>query len=261
MKKYYKLLAAVLALTMVAVIGVSSVAASAPTGSITVNNAVAGQEYELYRIFDLTGSNPDASGDYQNVAYSIATKWAGFFAAGQPGAGYLVDNPGTNNYPTVAYNGAVKYIALNSGNVADFALAALSYISNVANDGRQTASTTSLTFSGLPLGYYLVYPVGATDNVGQYTSIASLTSTTPNATVVSKATPPIIEKDAIYGRFAPENYHSRHRSKCIADGSFCGIAACLAERYAPYPCGKEAWSNSAIKSILTNEKDRGGLWD
>ena len=43
----------------------------------------------------------------------------------------------------------------------------------------------------------------------------------------------------------------------LAGDSFGGIAAYLAERNIPSPCGKETWGNGTIKSILSNEKYKG----
>ena len=43
----------------------------------------------------------------------------------------------------------------------------------------------------------------------------------------------------------------------LAGDSFGGIAAYLAERNIPSPCGKEVWGNGTIKSILSNEKYKG----
>ena len=43
----------------------------------------------------------------------------------------------------------------------------------------------------------------------------------------------------------------------LAGDSFGGIAAYLAERNIPSPCGKAVWGNGTIKSILSNEKYKG----
>ncbi|MBR5947857.1 MAG: recombinase family protein, partial [Clostridia bacterium] len=43
----------------------------------------------------------------------------------------------------------------------------------------------------------------------------------------------------------------------LVGDSFGGIAAYLAERNIPSPCGKEVWGNGTIKSILSNEKYKG----
>ena len=63
-----------------------------------------------------------------------------------------------------------------------------------SNDGSKVATGETLTFDNLDLGYYLVYPKGATDVLEGYGSICSITSTLPQATVNIKATYPIIAK-------------------------------------------------------------------
>ena len=73
----------------------------------------------------------------------------------------------------------------------------MSYAASKPSDASKVADNTgTVKFENLDLGYYLVYPQGATDiNTGAgYASISSLTSTTPNGTVNVKATYPTIDK-------------------------------------------------------------------
>ncbi len=81
---------------------------------------------------------------------------------------------------------------ITESNIADFGKAALTYTrtGNVAYDYTNTTGS----FTNLPLGYYMVYPRGANINVDTYTSIVSLTTTKPNASVVQKAEYPTLEK-------------------------------------------------------------------
>lgn len=153
-------------------------------GTITITGTTAGKTYDIYRIFDLTYSG-------ENVAYTINSAWSAFFTG--VGAKYLVDtNPGSLNPITV--ESSAKYINITDSNVAQFAQDALSYAAGRTPDQSAQASGDSLSFSGLELGYYLVYPQGAAEIGAGYGSICSLTSTAPSGTVVVKATYPTIDK-------------------------------------------------------------------
>lgn len=166
----------------------------ATTGSITLNGTVQSKEYRLYRVFDLTYV-PDS--DPLKVSYTIAAAWEGFFAEGAAGAAYLVDeNNEEENLNPITVNGEPKFINITEGNKAEFAKAALDWAKEATADASVTeqGTDTTETVSGLPLGYYLVYPVGATEIKAEFSSICSLTSTVPDATVVIKATYPTLDK-------------------------------------------------------------------
>ena len=113
-----------------------------------------------------------------------------FFTAGA-GADYIVaENNDAGNLQPIEIGGTTKYINITETNVAAFATAALGYATALTPDSSVTATSTSVTIGGLDLGYYLVYPKGASGTAEGYASICSLNSTTPNATVVSKAVYP-----------------------------------------------------------------------
>ena len=160
MKKIKKIFALLIAMVMV--LGTMSMSAFAadtnPKGSITINPAVTDPQadtttYEAYKIFDMTTNGAtDDDGNYTAVAYTINSNWANFFAAGGPGASYIVaTNPGSLN--PIAVDGTTKYINITDSNVAAFAKAA-------------------------------------------YTSIVSLTSTSPDAEIAQKAKYPTLTKEA-----------------------------------------------------------------
>ena len=155
------------------------------TGSIEVNGTTEGKIYEIYKIFDLTYSG-------NNVSYTIDSDWEVFFANNT--SNYIVDtNSGTLNPITIGNE--TKYINITSDNIETFTKEALVYASDLeGNDGSATAESETLTFTGLELGYYLVYPQGATDIKDGNGSICSITSTLPNAIVNIKATYPTITK-------------------------------------------------------------------
>ena len=201
MKNIKKIIMALL-VAVLSLCGLSNVSA-AGNGSITVNNAVNGKTYEIYKIFDLTYSGTET----KKVAYTIDSDWEDFFKG--EGASYIVsENTGSLNPITVKAEGntnETKYINITEDNVAEFTQKALAYAANLTgNDGSKVAAGETVEFTELDLGYYLVYPQGTTDikdgendkdeNGKPYASICSITSTLPNAEVNVKAKAPEITK-------------------------------------------------------------------
>jgi len=192
-------------MALVMSMGVTAAFATDPTGSITINPAVTDPKaptttYEAYKIFDMTtDGNVDGNGNYTAVAYTINSAWANFFADGAPGASYLVATD-TGDLNAIAVNGTTKYINITESNVATFAKAAYEYAMETPVAATKSQSvekgTTTVKFSDLALGYYMVYPVGASINIDSYTSLVSLTSTDPDATIAQKAKYPTLEKTA-----------------------------------------------------------------
>lgn len=154
-------------------------------GSILVNGTKEGKIYEIYKIFDLTYSG-------SNVSYTIDENWEAFFE--EVGKDYLV-NVNTGSLNPITIGSTTKYINITEQNINDFTKLALVYATSLTgNDGNKTAEGESLIFDNLELGYYLVYPQGATNIIGDNGSICSITSTMPTATVNIKADYPEIDK-------------------------------------------------------------------
>ena len=213
-KTIKKMMALALAMVMVLAMSVTVFATDAGKGKITVTSTSknANNEdttYEAYRIFDVAGSQNadgtyavDENGNYVGVTYTIATKWAAFFAEGGAGASYIVDsNTGHPDYPQIIVNNETKYIAIdgadNAAVVNAFAKAAYEYSQSapIAPDDTKTGGDTDVVFDNIPLGYYMIYPKGASIDSEGYTTIVSLTTTNPIQTVVQKAEFPDIEKE------------------------------------------------------------------
>lgn len=201
MKNAKKLVAVLLAVIMALALAVPAVADNTNPGSITLTGVTPGKTYDLYKIFDLVGKDTSspADGTYDKVSYTIDSDWVSFFiGTDAPGAAYLVSSG--SNLNSLTYSSSVYYINITDSNVADFAQDALDWCGDntPAADKSETiassAVSSSAVISDLALGYYLVYPQGATEITGSNASICSLTSTMPAAQVVIKATYPTISK-------------------------------------------------------------------
>ena len=156
-------------------------------GSIVVNGTKEDKIYEIYKIFNLTYSG-------NKVAYTIDSDFKTFFE--NEGIEYLVStNTGSLNRITV--DSQTKYINITEDNIEKFTKDMLEYVSKnkMSADKILTANTSTLTFENLDLGYYLVYPRGATNILDGNVSICSITSTLPNAEVNIKADYPTIDKE------------------------------------------------------------------
>ena len=145
MKKVSKIFSLLLALVLI--LGLSATAfadGTATTGSITINNAVVGQTYTVYRIFDL--SHDDT---FEAITYTVNPAWEAFFA--DPAT---VAAPG-RNYADIDGQGYVTWKA--SADPAEFAKKAQVYAAALSdNQGRVTAAGTTVEFKDLAFGYYLV---------------------------------------------------------------------------------------------------------
>lgn len=189
MKKTFKkigaalLVAAFLAVNLVPAMG--AFAADQEKGSITVNNTVKGKVYNIYKVFDLK-----YSGD--KVSYTIASEWKDFFK--ETGAKYISDDNTGNSLNPIVVEGVVKYINITDDNVAEFAQAALAFAGSKTPTKSATANGESYKFTDLSLGYYLVYPQGASLLKDGFASISSITSTKPDGEVNVKSTYPTVEK-------------------------------------------------------------------
>ena len=141
MKLTNKLAGILLALAMV--LGIAATAfAEGETGSITIYDAAVGQTYTIYQILDLESYNNKA-GAY---AYKATTAWNTFInSVAIKGIYVEVDAQGY-----VTWKG--------NADAAAFAKLAQKYAkdNSIANQGSVTATTTTVSFNGLDLGYYLV---------------------------------------------------------------------------------------------------------
>ena len=138
---------------------------AAGTGSITITNATTGQSYSAYKVFDLTYVD-------SNVAYTYTKTGASdsFYNA--------LTDAGSPFILTATTNADVYNVSTNS--TAETISAWLDTNKTLLGDAAasQVASSDTVSFTGLDLGYYYV-----TSGLG---STVTLTSTTPTASIVDK---------------------------------------------------------------------------
>lgn len=143
-------------------------------GSITINNAEVGHTYKAYQVLELESYNETANA----YTYKAAnTQWETWLK-------------GQTTYVSVDAQGYVTWVAADDdATVAAFAKAALAYAEGkgIAATDTQTATSSTVTFSNLELGYYLVDTTLGT--------LCSLNTTVPNATMKEKNEVPSQEKE------------------------------------------------------------------
>lgn len=155
--KLIKKIAAIM-LSVMMVLGMASVvsadeggtAAATGNGKITITNAIPSQTYKIYRILELESYNTTTG----NYAYKATATWKLFIESNEIKDVYVTINDG---YVTWKDN----------ADVATFAKKALAYAntqnhiinsdkSQIAPAAAAGATTSTVAFSDLPLGYYLV---------------------------------------------------------------------------------------------------------
>lgn len=165
-------------------------------GKITISNAKAERTYDIYKIFDLTYSG-------SNVAYTVDEDWADFFfGENAKGKEFIVknnkDDADNQKLNPIAYEGTTyRMDIVTEADAVELARLALEYARDLKEDASKTATADGeLVFDNLALGYYLVYPQGATEK-NEYSkgSIAALTSTIPTVSIYVKAGYPTLEKN------------------------------------------------------------------
>lgn len=189
-KAMKKLMAALLAVAMVCAMAIPAWAADGTThnssstdGKITINNAVNGQTYKIYRILDL-----QYNGTANSFRYVKNTKWGAF-----------VDDQ--TAYLAVDANGVVTWkegvSAENDGTpIKNLAIAAGQYVKDqgtaLADDGSKVAASSTVTFDNLPLGWYLVVSDLTND------AICSIDTTAKQVTIKEKNGVPTVTKEVEY---------------------------------------------------------------
>ena len=167
MKKMKKIVSLLLAMIMI--FAMTMTVSAEETGSITINNAVAGQDYSVYQLLELESYNKD-TGAY---AYKANADWADWLK-------------GQTNYVTFDAQGYVTWV--DGASAADFAQLAQEEAEGMTpTAGPKEAESATVEFTRLDLGYYLVdTTLGA---------LCSLDTTNPDVTMKEKNEVPTIEKE------------------------------------------------------------------
>lgn len=171
MKRTKRIASVLLALVM-ALSLITTAFAAGETGSITIDNAVVGKTYTIYRIFDLNSHNDD----YTAINYKVSAKWAAFFQDGAKGLDYVtIDDQGYVTWKVDADKVAFAKDAY-----------AFAQASSIPNDGQNKATNSTVKFENLTLGYYLVQ-----SDLGV---LCSLDTTMPDVTIKEKNSQPTVDK-------------------------------------------------------------------
>ena len=167
-------MALLLALIMVFALAVPAMAAG--EGSITINNAVVGQTYTIYRVFDLESYNAQTNA----YAYKINNAWKAFAQT----------TDAQKNYIKLDDQGYVTWVGdATDARAAEFARLALAYAkeNEIAEVDSKKADADTVTFTGLALGYYLIDTTTGT--------LCALDTTNSTVNVEEKNTEPSVDKE------------------------------------------------------------------
>ncbi len=187
MKKIKKTLSLLLLLVL-SLAQVGNVKADGTKGTITINNAIVNETYSIYRILDL--ETYDAQNNH--YIYRANTKWQAFINDASKGGKYLeAKNENGNTY----------YVWKENADQVKFTEEAIAYAkaNSIEAEAFKTATSTTVKFTELDLGYYLV-----SSSVG---SLLHLTTTNPNGEINEKNTiKPEVDKEVkenstgVYGK-------------------------------------------------------------
>lgn len=183
MKLIKKIAAIMFAFMMVVSMSTNVSAEGTNNGTITINNAVDGQTYTIYKLLDLESYTPDPGTDDGIYSYKPNKLWKNFIET-------AVDSASTN-YFKINENGYATWNGdTTDSRKAEFAQKTLAYAKDeahpIAGDPRKKEEGKTLTFTNLSLGYYLV-----DSSVG---TLCSLDTTKPAATIQEKNGVPSVDK-------------------------------------------------------------------
>lgn len=186
-KAMKKLMAALLAVAMVCAMAIPAFAAEGAgattgEGKITIDNAVIGHTYKIYRILNLQYNDTAKS-----FRYEKNDKWGAFV---EEQTAYLAVDSKTGvvtwaNSDNADNGTAIKALAVAAGqHVTD--------TPSLAADDSKEATSNTVIFDNLPLGWYLVVSDLTTD------AICSIDTTAKQVTIREKNGVPTVTKEVEY---------------------------------------------------------------
>lgn len=186
-KAIKKLMAALLAVAMVCAMAIPAFAAEGAgattgEGKITIDNAVIGHTYKIYRILNLQYNDTAKS-----FRYEKNDKWGAFV---EEQTAYLAVDSKTGvvtwaNADNADNGTAIKALAVAAGqHVTD--------TPSLAADDSKEATSNTVIFDNLPLGWYLVVSDLTTD------AICSIDTTAKQVTIREKNGVPTVTKEVEY---------------------------------------------------------------
>lgn len=156
------------------------------TGTITINNAIPGQTYKLYRLLDLESYsvNEDGQKENGNYSYKPTSKWKTFLEGNGIRDVYFTFENGYASWKKGANVETFAKLAIEHANKENAVIEAEK--TEVASAAIEGNNTPTVTFKNLPLGYYLV-----DSSVG---TLCSLGTTNTDATIREKNGVPSVDK-------------------------------------------------------------------
>ena len=180
MKKFFAILLSIVLMLSLTVPASAAMEGELTGGSITINDAISGQTYSAYQILYLESYSTDANGNATGAyAYKANSAWAEWLG-------------NQTNYVSIDDQGYVTWV--EGADVATFAKLAQAQLEGktadktaVAPKAAENEAYSTVTLSGLNLGYYLVDTTLGT--------LCSLDTTNPNVIMKEKNEAPSITKE------------------------------------------------------------------
>lgn len=178
-----------------AVDNTSAAAATQPKGSITLENAVVGDEYKVYKILTLESYVKDKAYSYKRNGdgwdkFINSTQGTQFFESNENG---YVKLKSTADNDTAARKIAIYAIGFAQANRDT-----VTPTKTVRAEATSKTETTKVVFNDLELGYYVVESTSGT--------ACAITTTDPDATIKDKHDNPSVNKIIEYGGVVKDNH-------------------------------------------------------
>lgn len=178
-----------------AVDNTSAAAATQPKGSITLENAVVGDEYKVYKILTLESYVKDKAYSYKRNGdgwdkFINSTQGTQFFESNENG---YVKLKSTADNDTAARKIAIYAIGFAQANRDT-----VTPTKTVRAEAISKTETTKVVFNDLELGYYVVESTSGT--------ACAITTTDPDATIKDKHDNPSVNKIIEHGGVVKDNH-------------------------------------------------------